>query len=170
MKNKSDRTELRTKVRAGYVQGSDLTVAAAAHGVPYSTAVSWKTAAKKSGDDWDVARRARQIAGAGAGEMFSSILEEVGTQFLHVIELIKGDVEMPVVVKGELLVKSIDGLSKAAKLAGLVAPEVNELAVAMKVLRLQNDYIAEHHPELRSSFLDMLSGFGEELPRRLGAA
>lgn len=169
MTKKIDRNDLKSKVRAGYVQGTNLTVVAVSHGVPYATAVSWKTAAKTAGDDWDVARRARQMAGAGAQSMFGEILEEVGAQYQHTLELIKNNTEISVVAKGELLIKMVDGLSKAAKLAGLVSPEVNELALAMKVFRMLNDYIADNHPELRDVFIDILTGFGEELPRRLGA-
>ncbi|AXF86433.1 hypothetical protein DTO96_102187 [Ephemeroptericola cinctiostellae] len=165
---KPDRAEMRTKVRAGYVQGTDLTIVAAGHGVPYATAVSWKRADKERGDDWDTARRARQMAGAGAQEMFGQILEEVGAQYISALDLVKKDEKMSPAVRGELLVKMVDGLSKAAKLAGLVSPEVNELATAMKVIRLQNEYIAEHHPEMRLPFVDMMSEFGIELPRLLG--
>ena len=168
MDQKKDRSALKSKVRADYVQGSDLTVVAAANGVPYATAVSWKTASKKSGDDWDVARRARQIAGAGSQEMFSQILEEVGAQFQHTLELIKQDPNIPAVARGELLTKMVDGLSKAAKLAGLVSPEVNELAIGMRVLKLHSDYVAEHFPELRVDFAKIASGFGVELAQRLG--
>ena len=166
--SKFSRTDVRNTVRAAYVQGADLTVAAAAHGVPYSTAVSWKTADKKAGNDWDIARRARQMSGAGAQEMFAQILEEVGTQFVHVIDLIKSSTDMNVAVKAELLIKSVDALSKAAKLAGLVSPEINELAVAMKVIRLQTEHIGEHAPDLRLRFIDLMSAFGLELPRLMG--
>lgn len=164
----TDRIELRAKVRAGYVQGSDLTVVAAMHNVPYATATSWKKLAREAGDDWDAARRARQMAGAGAQEMFSQILEEVGTQFQHVIDVIKTSTDIPVVTKGELLVKMVDSLSKSARLAGLVSPSLNKLAVAMEVIREQNDYIAENHPEYRTAFITILEGFGQELPQRLG--
>ncbi len=165
---KPDRAELRIKVRAGYVQGTDLTIVAAGFGVPYATAVSWKRADKERGDDWDKARRARQMAGAGAQDMFGQILEEVGVQYLSALEMVKSDSEMTPATRGELLVKMVDGLSKAAKLAGLVSPEVNELATAMKVIRLQNDFIAEHYPELRLPFVDVMSDFGNDLPRLLG--
>ena len=110
--DRTDRTELRAKIRAAYVQGSDLTVAAAMHSVPYATAVSWKKAGKESGDDWDVARRARQLASAGPQEMFAQILEEVGAQFQHVTDMVKTSTDMPAVVKGELLVKMVDSLSR----------------------------------------------------------
>lgn len=170
MTKKIDRSELRTKVRSAYVQGSALTVAAAAHCVPYATAVSWKDAGKKSGDDWDLARRARQTSGAGAQEMFSQILEEVGTQYLFTLDLIKNSEDLPVTTRGEMLTSMVDGLAKSARLAGLVNPQVNELAVAMKVLRLFNDHVAEHKPELRVTFVDLMGSFGEELPRLLGVS
>ena len=166
---KPDRNELRALVRAGYVQGSDLTVVAAMHGVPYPTATNWKKTSRESGDDWDVARRARQMAGSGSQEMFAQILEEVGTQFQHVINIIKESSEIPVVTKGELLVKMVDSLSKSARLAGLVSPDVNKLSVAMDVIRELNDFIGEHHPEHRLAFISIIEGFGMELPQRLGA-
>ncbi|MCE1160878.1 MAG: DUF1804 family protein [Burkholderiales bacterium] len=169
-KDKTPRTELRQKVRATYVQGSDLTVAAAAHGVPYATATSWKKQDKERGEDWDVARRARQMAGAGAQDMFSQILEEVGTQFLSTLDLIKVATDLPVATKGELLISMVDALSKAARLAGLVQPQVNELAIAMKVIRIINDYIAEHRPEMRLPFVDLMSELGYEMPKLLGAS
>lgn len=168
MTKKPDRNDLKSKVRSGYVQGTNLTVVAAAHGVPYATAVSWKTAAKKAGDDWDIARSARQMASSGAQEMFSGILAEVGAQYLHTLDLIKSNPDISVVAKGELLVKMVDGLSKTAKLAGLVSPEINELAVAMKVLKLLAEHIGENSPELRLQFVELLTSFGEELPRLLG--
>lgn len=168
MHKKQDRNALKSKVRSDYVQGSDLTVVAAANGVPYATAVSWKTAGKKNGDDWDVARRARQIAGAGSQELFAQILEEVGTQYVHTLELVKGDLSISAAVRGELLIKMVDGLSKAAKLAGLVSPAVNELAVAMKVIRLQTEFIGEYAPEMRLKFIDAMSEFGQDLPQLLG--
>lgn len=162
------KSPVRGKVRADYIQGSALTVVAATNGVAYSTAVSWKTADKKVGDDWDLARRARQVSGAGAQEMFGQILEEIGTQYLHTLDLIKTNEELGVVQKGELLTGMVDGLSKCAKLAGLVNPQVNELAVAMKVIRALVDYIGEFRPELRMTFLDLIGEFGEDLPARMG--
>ena len=167
--DRTDRTELRAKIRAAYVQGSDLTVAAAMHSVPYATAVSWKKAGKESGDDWDVARRARQLASAGSQEMFAQILEEVGTQFQHVIDMVKTSAHMPAVVKGELLVKMVDSLSKTARLAGLVSPDVNQLGVAMTVIRELNEFITEQFPEHRTAFVTILEAFGQGLPQRLGA-
>lgn len=162
------KSPIRAKVRADYIQGSALTVVAATNGVAYSTAVSWKAADKKAGDDWDLARRARQISGAGAQEMFASILEEIGTQFLHIIDLIKlSDNNLSVIQKGELLISMVDGLSKSAKLAGLVSPEINELAVAMKLIRLQTEFIGEFSPEIRLKFIDAMSEFGKELPKLL---
>lgn len=166
----SDRSTLRSSIKSAYVQGSDLTVAAAAHGVPYPTAVSWKSAAKKNGDDWDIARRARQMSSAGAMEMFSQILEEVGAQYLNTLTLVKESKDLPIVARGDILASMVDGMSKCAKLAGLVNPQVNELSIAMKVIRLFHDHVAEHRPDMRLTFVDLTAEFGEDLPRLLGVS
>ena len=166
----NDRSVLRAKVRAAYIKGPDLSVVAAANGVPYSTAVSWKTADKKAGNDWDVARRARQVSGAGAQELFSHILEEVGTQFINTLDLVKRSPDLSVTARSEILIGMVDGLSKAAKLAGLVNPQVNELSIGMKVIRLFHDHVAEHKPEMRLQLVDLIAEFGQDLPRLLGVS
>lgn len=159
----------RTRVRTMYVQGADLTVAAATHGVSYATARRWKNEDEKAGADWDIARNARRMTRDGVGEMANAVLDELAVQFLATLEALKADQRMPPDKRANILVALMDGYNKALGAAGKAMPNANRLAAAMDVLRFLGQRIADRFPQFRGPFVEIAEALGDDLVREFGS-
>lgn len=162
-------TATRKKVRAHYVQGKALTVAAELAGVPYNTCRTWKRQAAEAGDDWDTARTAQRMTKSGLQQMANEVLGEVALQFTTTLEALKQDQKMEAEKRARILVQLMDGYNKAIGAAARAAPEANRLATAMDVIKHLTDLFAKHHPKLRAPFVAAVEQLGDELLREFGA-
>lgn len=151
------------KVRSEYVKGMPLKAAAALHNVPYGTARTWKEAAKRDGDDWDVARAALRLSDSGVKELTSEIIEDFVHLFKSTIIAVKEDEALSPLQKADILAKLSDSYQKTIKAAGSSNPSLSKLAIAMDVLKKQLDFIRDKFPEYTTAFMDILEPFGEYL-------
>lgn len=161
----------RYKLRNGYVQGLALTDAAQQAGVPYPTARNWKRRAAEEGDDWDIARNARRMTGAGVEAMANEVLGELATQFLVTIELLKQTPveQMGALQRADVLTRLMDGYNKAISASAKAMPNANRLAVAMDVVKFLSGLIARRAPKLREQFLSIIEAAGDDLVREFGS-
>jgi hypothetical protein len=160
---------IRSKVRAKYVQGMPLSTAAEACKVPYNTARNWKRQEAEDGNDWDVARNARRMSRSGLEEMANEVLGELAEQFLATLNAVKADPKMPAEKRSEILVRLMDGYNKAISAASRAMPNANRLGVAMDVVKFFTAYVAQHHPKQREKFIEIVESAGEALVREFGA-
>jgi transposase len=158
----------RNKVLAKYVQGMALTTAAEVCGVPYNTVRNWKRQDTEAGHDWDMSRNARRMTKSGVAEMANRVLEDLAEQFLATIEALKKDTKLGAEARSRILVQLMDGYNKAIQASTRAMPNANRLAVAMDVVRFLSAHIAEKHPKLRSTFLEVVEAAGDALVAEFG--
>ena len=119
--------EKRLELRAAYIGGLPLEMAADKTGVPYGTARNWFNAAKREGDDWDKFRAASLIV-AGGG-----------------IEQAMGRVVSAGLIRCEALLERIDEISDPAEVVQTVATlgdAIAKLRAAAKNLMPEADRLA----------------------------
>lgn len=158
----------RNKVRAKYVQGMPLASAAEVCKVPYNTARNWKRQDGDDGNDWDILRNARRMTKSGVEEMANEVLGELAEQFLATLDAVKKDAKMAADKRADILVRLMDGYSKAIGAAGRAMPNANRLAVAMDVLKFLSTFIASRFPKHRTLFLEIFEAAGDDLAREFG--
>ncbi|WP_457798108.1 DUF1804 family protein [Methylocystis sp. S23] len=159
-----DEQKLRDLRKAYVVDGQSLPLAALAAGVPDGTARRWKREASERGDDWDRARAAQTIQGAGRDSLLTKAVEDFVIQFQAAITSISdGGAEIDPVVRVEMLAKLSDAFTKTMAAAGRVSPKISELGVALDVLKRFGDYVAKNHPDGAETLIEALEGFGASL-------
>jgi hypothetical protein len=158
----------RNKVRAKFVGGLALATAAEACKVPYNTARNWKRQDAEDGTDWDVMRNARRMTHSGVSEMANEVLGEVAEQFLATIEAVKKDPKMPAQQRADILVRLMDGYSKAISSASRAMPNANRLATAMDVVKFLSVFIASRFPKERQKFIEITEAAGDDFVREFG--
>lgn len=157
------------EVRAKYVQGLPLTTAAEVCGIPYNTARNWKRDSALQGDDWDIARNARHMSKSGMEDMSSLVLGQLAEQFLTTLEAIKKDPSMPAATRADILVKLMDGYSKAISASSKAMPNANRLAVAMDVVKFMTVFITNNFPKFREKFIEVSEAAGQDFVREFGS-
>ncbi len=156
--------ETRRALRGAYVHKAlSLEAAAEQVGIGFGTASRWRRDAKAAGDDWDKARTASMIAGAGHEAVSQLVLQEFMTLFQTTIEQLKTDEKGTPMAKAEALSRLSDAYNKAMSAAAKSNPKLNKLAIAMEVLQMLASFIQEQHPHLTEPFLNMLEPFGEKI-------
>ena len=158
----------RKKVRAKYVQGVALTLAADAADVPYNTARNWKRADAEGGDDWDIERSARRMTKSGSEDMVNQVLHELAEQFVATLKVLKEDKKLLAGDRAKIMVQLTDGYSKALSASTRGAPNSNRLAAAMDVIRFLTDRFTAKFPKLRPQFVQAVEQLGDELVREFG--
>lgn len=158
----------RQALRRSYViDRQPLEAAAALHDIAYSTARSWKKAAKIRGDDWDRARIAEEVGDGGVKALTRVVLEEFIPLVKSTIDAIKTD-KLDAVEKAEAISRLADAYMKTVKASGAVDPAIAKLAWAMDVMRLLAQFTAERFPQHQAALLEVLEPFGERLATEYG--
>lgn len=157
-------SEKRTRLRALYVHECVGLEAAAEHlEISERTALRWKAAAKKEGDDWDKARNASMLAGEGAEAVSRMLLEQFLTMMQSTLEAIKKDVDMKPGDKVDAMSSLADAYAKTMRGVQRSAPELNRLAVAMEVMQHLVKFVQTKAPKQAGALLEVLEPFGEHL-------
>lgn len=161
---------VKAKVRANYIQGMPLEQAAELAGIAYNTARNWKRKAGDEGDDWDVARHAKRLSKGSVSDLTGEILESMVEQFAATTKAMQNTEGMPPMQKAEILLKLSDAYVKTMAAAARGNPRLDRLSMAMDLLRELSAYVAEHFPQLREPFLELIESFGPEVVRLYGTA
>lgn len=161
----------RAELRDAYIRGMSLADAAISAGVPYPTARNWKRQSAASGDDWDIARNARRMSGSGIEAMANEVLGSLAEQYLITINMLKAapPEEVNAQQRAEILVRLMDGYSKAISASARAMPNANRLAAAMDVVRFLTALVAERAPKLREPFIALIEASGDDLVREFGS-
>ncbi|ARU65478.1 DUF1804 family protein [Histophilus somni] len=132
-------------------------------GVSFNTARRWKAEALKNGDDWDKARDVQIMAGGELTDISQSLLTGFIVQYRSTMEELQSNAEVSSKDKVLLLGTLADSFAKMTAASKKILPEVSELAVAMRTIKLFGDFIQQTHPNLLGDFLEALNGFGAVL-------
>ncbi|MEO5363437.1 MAG: DUF1804 family protein [Magnetococcus sp. DMHC-8] len=154
----------RNTVRAAYIAGASLVVAAERAGVPEATARAWKRAATGA-DDWDRLRDARILSSSNNGELVQNIMREFLVLHHEAIQAIRS---LPAEEQVSKIASLAYSLNKYMSELGRAAPELSRLGVAMEVLQALGEFIRTRHPDQVVTFMELLEPFSEHLARQYG--
>ncbi len=156
--------DTRIKARNMYVQTRcAIPTISAALDVPEGTLRKWKGDAKQSGDDWDIARAAATMKGEGLETMVSAVIEDFTVMFQVTMEQVKEDPNIKPDSKVKLMASLSDSFNKMVLAAGRSAPKLNEMAIAMDVVKRLAEFIAGEFPQHGTAFQEILEPFGTEI-------
>lgn len=165
-------TDNKRKARSEFVfKQKTLSLIAMSCGVSANTVSRWKRAAKDMGDDWDVARAAHMIAGAGLDAVIMTVVEEFMMMAQSAIEELKADArkskdeQMPIANRITMMTSLADAMTKMTASAGKLAPKVSELGVAQAVVQQLLEFVREHYPQHSNAILEIIEPFGGVLTR-----
>ena len=127
------------------------------------TVSRWKAEAKRSGDDWDVARSASTLASDGMNALTTQLIEDYVIQHQAAIDALKTQENISAIDRAKTLASLSDSFIKTMNAAGRLSPEISKLGIAMDVVKLLGDFIHDSFPEYGSVFIEILEPFGEKL-------
>jgi hypothetical protein len=163
------RKEDKERLRAAYIfESLDLEQAARQCQIPPGTASRWKRQARGKGDDWDKQRAANLLAGEGVEAIARQMLADYINQHKAVMDALIQDSGMSAADKTRCLASLADSFNKTVAASRRVLPEVSEMAVALQVIKLLQEFILTKFPQHKAAFLDILEPFGQELSRAYG--
>ena len=146
--------EVRAALKAAYIGGLGLEVAAGRAGVPYATARNWFATAKKAGDDWDKFRNANLLmAGGGIENAIGRVVAQVICEAETTLEHLKADADIDPLARTQAIASLTDSLSKAANVARKGMPEADQLALENGAIKALTDLFCRMHPLLSEKML-----------------
>lgn len=161
--------EHRNDLRAAYVhQALSLEAAADKVGVAFGTASRWKRDALAGGDDWDKARAASHMAGAGTEAVTQAMLSTFVTLYNAIVTDLSTQTDIPALSKAEALSRLSDAYHKTMAGAARGAPKLARLSIALEVVGDFSNFVAENHQAAGSVLLKALEQFEPELRAKYG--
>lgn len=161
--------EVRRAVRDAYVIDKlSLEAAADKMAVPYDTAKKWKGRDAAQGDDWDKARAAHSLTGAGAGTVAQLVLHDFLAMYQATVDDVKTDAELTPMQRAETLSRLADAFQKTISAVAKAAPDLGRWAVASEVLSEMAPFVAERFPQHREAFVEILEPFSAHLAHKFG--
>lgn len=157
--------EKKVEVRAGYLSGLTMEVAASRAGVPIDTARRWKRQAQKSGDDWDRLRGAQLLAGGSIEDVLRRVLAVAISQTEATLEAIKSNPGMEPMEQVQAVASLADSLNKMQAAARRMMPETDELAVRLDTLKRLAEFTRERFPKSAAALVEVLEAFGAEVAK-----
>lgn len=140
--------QVRAALKAAYLGGLGLEIAAAKAGVPYGTARNWFREAKAGGDDWDKFRNANLLmAGGGMEQAIGRVVAAVVLEAESAIEHLKSADGLDPLSRTQAIASLTDSLNKAANVARKGMPEADALAIENGAIKALADLFIRLHPK-----------------------
>jgi hypothetical protein len=160
--------ETQLALRAAFLSGSPLDLAAVQCGIGTATARRWKADALAQGDDWDKFQKASLIvAGGGFDQAMGRVAAAVILRAEAILEQLGGKEEPDPVAEAKAIASLADSLGKAKAAMRALMPQTDRLGVAMEVIKRLDAFIRENHPQQAGFFAELLPVFGQELAKEL---
>lgn len=160
--------ETKGKVRQLYIEGMPLTSAALSCTVSYDTAKAWKKSAEIKGDNWDTARAAYSISGAGIDQLNLQVIENFNRQTITIQREIDNEEGLKASIKVQLQATLADAYSKFSKAFSRLNPQFSGLSVALDTLKIIVDYLRKNDPAALKAIQPHLEQIGAILGKRHG--
>lgn len=152
--------ETKAAVRADYIGGMPLDLAAVKNGVPAVTARRWKADAADRGDDWDKFQRASLLV-AGGG--FDSAMGRAAAAFVlrveSTLEMLAEIEDANPLDTAKAMASLADSLMKAKAVARALMPETDQLAIENAAVKAYVDLIVKRSPSAAEAALDALEAY-----------
>lgn len=147
-------------LRAAYIGGLGLEIAAAKAGIGTATARRWKADAKEQGDDWDKFQKASLIvAGGGFDQAMGRVAAAVILRAEAIMEQLGADDEADPVAAAKAIASLADSLGKAKAAMRALMPETDQLAVATGAVKGFVELLLRLHPQTGDAALAALEAY-----------
>lgn len=122
--------ETRVALRAAYLGGLGLELAAMKAGIPVATARRWKQDAQEKGDDWDKFQSVSlMVAGGGMEQAMRRVSAALVMQMETTLEELGADTELAAMDKAKAMGMLTDSMAKAQAAMKRLMPETDQLAI-----------------------------------------
>ncbi|NOT66393.1 MAG: DUF1804 family protein [Methylotenera sp.] len=159
--------DTRNNVRRLYIEGLPLSNVSLTYEVSYETARNWKQLAKDKGDDWDTARAAFSISGAGIDDLNEQLVEYFARQAVTTMRELE-DTKISPQQKTELMASLADAYAKFSKSFSRVNPRLGALSVSLDTLKTVAEYLARNDKVALHGFQIHIEDIGAILQERYG--
>jgi hypothetical protein len=152
--------ETRVALRAAYLGGLGLELAAVKAGISIATARRWKDEAQEAGDDWDKFKAASlMVAGGGLEQAMRRVAAGVVLRAEATLELLQDNTEMPPLEVAKALGGLVESLSKAQDAMKRLMPEADALAIETSAVKQFADLMLKKHPAVGEAVLSALEAW-----------
>ena len=149
--------ETKSAVRADYIGGMPLDLAAVKNNVPAVTARRWKADAADKGDDWDKFQRASLLVSGGG---FDAAMGRAAAAFVlrveATLEMLSDIEDADPLDTAKAMASLADSLMKAKSVAKALMPETDQLAIENAAVKAYVELFVKRHPSAAESALDAL--------------
>lgn len=152
--------ETRVALRAAYLGGLALELAAAKAGVGFATAKRWKAEADAGGDDWDKFRSVGlMMAGGGLEQAMRRVAAGVVAHAEATLEYLNGATDIDPIEAASALATVAGALTKAQGAMARLMPEVDHLAIETGAVKAFAELLMRLHPAQAEGVLAALDAW-----------
>lgn len=151
--------ETQLALRAAFLGGSPLDLAAVQVGIGTATARRWKADALASGDDWDKFQKASLIvAGGGFDQAMGRVAASVILRAEAIMERLE-DPEIDPIDAAKAIASLADSLGKAKAAMRALMPETDKLAVETGAVKAFTELLIRMNPAVGEAALGALEAY-----------
>lgn len=152
--------ETQLALRAAFLGGSPLDLAAVQVGIGTATARRWKADALAEGDDWDKFQKASLIvAGGGFDQAMGRVAAAVILRAEAILEHLGADDKADPVAAAKAIASLADSLGKAKAAMRALMPETDKLAVETGSVKAFVELLIRLHPGTGEAALGALEAY-----------
>ena len=154
--------ETKAAVRADYIGGMPLDLAAVKNNVPAVTARRWKADAADKGDDWDKFQRASLLVSGGG---FDAAMGRAAAAFVlrveATLEMLSDAEDADPLDTAKAMASLADSLMKAKAVAKALMPETDQLAIENAAVKAYVELLVKRNPSAAEAALDALDCYSQ---------
>lgn len=151
--------ETQLALRAAFLSGSPLDLAAVQCGIGTATARRWKADALASGDDWDKFQHASMIvAGGGFDQAMGRVAAAVILRSEAIMEHL-ADPEIDPIDAAKAIASLADSLGKSKAAMRALMPETDKLAVETGAVKAFTELLIRMNPAVGEAALGALEAY-----------
>lgn len=152
--------ETQLALRAAFLGGSPLDLAAVQCGIGTATARRWKAEALTQGDDWDKFQKASLIvAGGGFDQAMGRVAAAVILRAEAILEKLGSGDEADPIASAKAIASLADSLGKAKAAMRSLMPQTDQLAIETGAVKAFIELQIRLHPETGEAALAALEAF-----------
>lgn len=152
--------ETQLALRAAFLGGMPLDLAAVQLQIGTATARRWKADALAAGDDWDKFQTASLIvAGGGFDQAMGRVAASVVMRAEAILDLLGADVECDPIAAAKAIASLADSLGKAKAAMRALAPSIDHLAVETGAVKAFCELLVRLSPPAGEAALAALEAY-----------
>jgi len=152
--------ETQLALRAAFLSGSPLELAAVQCGIGSATARRWKADALVQGDDWDKFQKASLIvAGGGFDAAMGRVAAAVILRAEAIMEQLGADDEVDAVSAAKAIASLADSLGKAKAAMRAISPDLDQLAIETGAVKAFAELLMRLNPSAGEAALAALEAY-----------